>query len=136
MYFRVVVLSLYIVILIERSSLELFDLVEQVASKMPTGGEVDTAMEEDRINEIKKEKRNRKTAVTKTRHNLERLSANHEDFELIQGEIGTLGAVLEKTLHVMDELQKAYRHLGGGKENKKVGRGRSRGFGERSKHCY
>lgn len=71
MYFRFVVLSLSIVILIQRSSLESFNLAEQVTSKMPTGGEADTAMEEERIIKLKKEKRNRKTAVTKTRHNLE-----------------------------------------------------------------
>ena len=92
------VLSLCIVILIERLSLESFNLVEQVASKMPTEGEADTDMEEDRVNENKNEKRNRKTAVTKTCPNLERLSASREDFELIQGEISALWVVLEKNL--------------------------------------
>ena len=101
------VLSLCIVILIQKSSLESFNLVEQVASKMPTEREADTDMEDDRIIENKNEKRNRNTAVTKTRPNLERLSASREDFELIQGEISALWVALEKTLDVMDGLQRA-----------------------------
>ena len=65
MYFRFVVLSLCIVILIQRSSLESFNLVEHVPSKM-SEKEADPAMEEERIIELKKEKRNRKTVLTKT----------------------------------------------------------------------
>ena len=54
--------------------------------------------EQERIIELKREKRSRKTAVTKARHTVERLSASGEDPESIQEEISTLWVVLEVSL--------------------------------------
>lgn len=71
---------------------------------------------EETILELKRVKRARKTAVTKTRHNLERLCAS-EDTEKIEDEIANLWAVLEACLALMDELQDAYVRLGD-QENK------------------
>ena len=79
---------------------------------MPTSGESDEITEQEKIIGIKREKRNRKTVVTKTRHNLERLSASGKDSESIQNEIDTLWGVLEACLAVMDELQSMYLRLG------------------------
>ena len=79
---------------------------------MPTSGESEEITEQEKIIGIKREKRNRKTVVTKTRHNLERLSASGKDSESIQNEIDTLWGVLEACLAVMDELQSMYLRLG------------------------
>ncbi|XP_068753164.1 uncharacterized protein [Montipora capricornis] len=89
---------------------------------MPLGEEddTDTTMEEKRIIELKREKRTRKTAVTKTRHNLERLSAKRGDCELIQGEINALWEVFERSLVIMDELQTRYLHLKQNENKKSV----------------
>ena len=91
-------------------------------SNMPLGEEddTDTTMEEKRIIELKREKRTRKTAVTKTRHNLERLSAKRGDCELIQGEINALWEVFERSLLIMDELQTRYLHLKQNENKKSV----------------
>lgn len=91
-------------------------------SNMPLGEEddTDTTMEEKRIIELKREKRTRKTAVTKTRHNLERLSAKRGDCELIQGEINALWEVFERSLVIMDELQTRYLHLKQNENKKSV----------------
>ena len=79
---------------------------------MPTSGESEEITEQEKIIGIKREKRNRKTVVTKTRHNLERLSASGKDSESIQNEIDTLWGVLEACLAVMDEQQSMYLRLG------------------------
>ena len=91
-------------------------------SNMPLGEEddTDTTMEEKRIIELKREKRTRKTAVTKRRHNLERLSAKRGDCELIQGEINALWEVFERSLLIMDELQTRYLHLKQNENKKSV----------------
>ena len=78
---------------------------------MPTSGESEEVNEEERILELKREKRGRKTAVTKTRHNLERLNASGEDSESIENEIETLWKVLDACLTVMEELQEVYSRL-------------------------
>ena len=70
-------------------------------SIMPTSGESEEANEEKRILELKREKRGRKTAVTKTRHKSERLNASGEDSESIETEIETLWKVLDACLTVM-----------------------------------
>ena len=88
-------------------------------SIMPTSGESEEVNEEERILELKREKRGRKTAVTKTRHNLERLNASGEDSESIENEIETLWKVLDACLTVMEELQQVYLRLGDN-ENKKA----------------
>ena len=62
MYFRFVVLSLCIVILIQRSSLESFNLVEHVPNKM-SDKEADPAMEEERIIELKKNKEKQEDCI-------------------------------------------------------------------------
>ena len=59
-------------------------------SIMPTTGEFEEVNEEERILERKGEKRSRKTAVTKTHHNLETPNASGEDSESIENEIETL----------------------------------------------
>ena len=51
---------------------------------MPMSGESEEVNERERVLELKQEKRGRKTAVTKTRHNLERLNASGEDSESIK----------------------------------------------------
>jgi len=79
---------------------------------MPTTGESEEVNEEERILELKREKRSRKTVVTKTRHNLERLNASGEDSESIENEIETLWKVLDICLTVMEELQRVYLRLG------------------------
>jgi hypothetical protein len=83
-------------------------------------GESEEVNEEERILELKQEKRSRKTAVTKMCHNLERLNASGEDSESIENEIKTLWKVLDACLTVMEELQGVYLHLGDN-ENKKMG---------------
>ena len=88
-------------------------------SIMPTSGESEEVNEEERILELKREKRGRKTAVTKTRHNLERLNASGEDSESIENEIETLWKVLDACLSVMEELQEVYLRSGDN-ENKKA----------------
>ena len=85
-----------------------------------TGESEEVNNNEERIIELKREKRNRTTAVTKTRHNVERLSASREDPELIQNEVDTLWKVLEACLAVMDELQQVYLHLGDNDSKKSV----------------
>ena len=45
---------------------------------MPTSGESEEVNEQERVLELKREKRGRKTAVTKMHHNLERLNASGE----------------------------------------------------------
>ena len=100
-----------------------------------TGESEEVNNSEERIIELKREKRNRKTAVTKTHHNVERLSASGEDPELIQNGVDTLWKVLEACLAVMDELQKAYLHLRDNDSKKSVAEV-SRSFGERNKQCY
>ena len=82
-------------------------------------GEFEEVNEEERILELKREKRGRKTAVTKTRHNLERLNASGKDSESIENEIETLWKVLDACLTVMEELQEVYWRLGDN-ENKKA----------------
>ena len=129
MYFRFAVLSLFIILTYNYSSelfvrksnqqeglrdcrarVKGFALHRTIMTLTGESEEVDN--NEERIIELKREKRNRKTAVTKMRHNVERLSASGEDPELIQNEVDTLWKVLEACLGVMDELQKAYLHLG------------------------
>ena len=62
MYFRFVVLSLCIVILIQRSSLESFNLVEHVPNKM-SDKEADPAMKEERIIKLKKNKEKQEDCI-------------------------------------------------------------------------
>ena len=102
---------------------------------MPTTGESEEVNEEERILELKREKRSRKTVVTKTRHNLERLNASGEDSESIENEIETLWKVLDICLTVMEELQRVYLRLGYSGNKLEGGRRRSRGFGEGGKQC-
>ena len=77
-------------------------------SIMPTSGESEEVNEQERVLELKREKRGRKTAVTKTRHNLERLNASGEDSKSIKDEIETLWNVLDACLTVIEELQEVY----------------------------
>ena len=137
MYFRFAVLSLFIILTYNYSSesfvrksnqqqglgdcrarVKGFALHRTIVTL--TGESEEVNNNEERIIELKREKRNRKTAVTKTRHNVERLSASGEDPELIQNEVDTLWKVLEACLAVMDELQKAYLHLGDNDSKKSV----------------
>lgn len=76
--------------------------------------------EEKRILEFKCEKRTRKTAVTKTHHSLERLTASGEDSESIWNEIESLWKTLEACLGIMDELHRVYLHVGDNENNKSV----------------
>ena len=87
---------------------------------MPTTGESEEVNEEERILELKREKRSRKTVVTKTGHNLERLNASGEDSESIENEIETLWKVLDPCLTVMEELQGVYLRLGDNGNKKAV----------------
>jgi len=87
---------------------------------MPTTGESEEVNEEERILDLKREKRSRKTAVTKTCHNLERLNMSGEDSESIENEIETLWKVLDICLTVMEELQQVYLCLGEGGNKKAV----------------
>ena len=86
---------------------------------MPTSGESEEVNEQERVLELNREKRGRKTAVIKTRHNLERLNVSGEDSESIKDEIETLWNVLDACLTVMEELQEVYSRLGDN-ENKVV----------------
>ena len=74
--------------------------------------ELEQAEQSRRILELKCVKRARKTAVTKTRHNLERLCASSESVEPIENEIAILWVVLESCINIMDELQDAYSRSG------------------------
>ena len=87
---------------------------------MPTTEESEEIVGEERILELKREKRSRKTAVTKTRHSLERLTASGEDTESIQAEIESLWKALEECLAVMDGLQGTYLRLGDNENKKSV----------------
>ena len=73
--------------------------------------------EQERILELERVKRAKKTVVTKTRHSLGRLCASGEDAKPIENEIADLWAALESCINVMDELQDAY-SLSGELENK------------------
>ena len=84
---------------------------------------------------MKREKRGRKTAVTKTRHTLERLNTSGKDSESIENEIKTLWKALDACITVMEELQGVYLTLRR-QRKQEDGRGKSRGSGERSKQCY
>ena len=86
---------------------------------MLTSGESEEVNKQERVLELKREKRGKTTAVTKTRHNLERLNASGEDSELIKDEIETLWNVLDACLTVMEELQEVYSRLGDN-ENKRA----------------
>ena len=88
-------------------------------SIMLTTGQSEEVNEEGRILELKREKRSRKTAFTKTRHNLERVNASGEDSGSIENEIETLWKVLDICLTVMEELQGVYLCFGDS-ENKKA----------------
>ena len=80
---------------------------------MPTTGESEEVNEEERTRELEQEKRDRTTAVTKTRHTLERLNASGEDSGSIENGIETLPKVLDASLIVTEELQEVYLRLGG-----------------------
>jgi len=67
---------------------------------------------QERILELKRVKRAKKTVVTKTHHGLERLCASGENVKLIENEIADLWAALESCINVMDELQDAYSRSG------------------------
>lgn len=60
---------------------------------MPTTGESKEVIDEERIIELKKDKRSRKIAVTKRRHNLDSLRASGGDSELIQDEVDTVETI-------------------------------------------
>ena len=68
--------------------------------------------EQERILELKRVKRAKKTVVTKTHHGLERLCAIGENVKLIENEITDLWAALESCINVMNELQDAYSRSG------------------------
>ena len=87
---------------------------------MPTSGESEEVNDAEKILELKREKRGRKTAVTKMHHNLERLNASGEDSESIENEIETLWKVLDACLTVMKELQEVYLRLGDNENTKAV----------------
>ena len=64
---------------------------------------------EERILELKKEKRYRKTTTTKAKHALERLCAdNNTGIDEIKVKIDTLWELLDQTLAVFDELNSVY----------------------------
>ena len=86
---------------------------------MRRSGESEEVNKEERILELKQEKRGRKTAVTKTCHSLERRNASGKDSESIENEIETLWKVLDACLTIMEELQEVYLCLGDN-ENKRV----------------
>ncbi len=67
-----------------------------------------------KIIELKRNKRSRKTAVTKVRHSLERLCAKKGelDIESVEGQIAGLWELLEQSMSVMDELSHAYLQIG------------------------
>ena len=88
---------------------------------MPTTVESEKVNEEERILQLEQEKRDRTTAVTKTRQTLERLNASGEDSGSIENGIKTLWKVLDATLTVMEELQGVYLRLGDNENKKAVG---------------
>ena len=88
---------------------------------MPTTVESEKVNEEERTLQLEQEKRDRTTAVTKTRHTLERLNASGEDSGSIENGIETLWKVLDALLTVMEELQGVYLRLGDNENKKAVG---------------
>ena len=68
--------------------------------------------EQERILELKRVKRAKKTVVTKTRHSLERLCASSEDVKLIENEIADLWAVLESCINVITRCVFTFRGTG------------------------
>ena len=88
---------------------------------MPTTVESEEVNEEERTLQLEQEKRDRTTAVTKTRHTLERLNASGEDSGSIENGIETLWKVLGASLTVMEELQGVYLRLGDNENKKTVG---------------
>ena len=81
-------------------------------SIMPTTGYSKEVNEEEKILGPEREKRGRKTAVTKTPHTLERLDTSGKDSGSIENEIKTLWRALDACITVMEELQGAYFTLG------------------------
>ena len=78
--------------------------------------------EQDKVLELKRVKRARKTAVTKVKHAIEKLCARrseNDDIELIDREIDNLSELLERSLETMDELACVYTKVGE-KENKQT----------------
>ena len=57
---------------------------------------------------LKREKRQRKTELTKIRHRMEKLCIAPKDVQLIEKEIDQLFLVLESVLEILDELCIAY----------------------------
>ena len=78
-------------------------------SIMPTTGYSKEVNEEEKILGTEREKRGRKTAVTKTPHTLERLDTSGKDSESIENE---MWKALDACITVMEELQGAYFTLG------------------------
>ena len=87
---------------------------------MPTTGESNEINKEERIQELKQEKRDRKTGATKPRHTLERLNVSGEDSESIENEIDRLWNVLDACLAVVEELQGVCLRLGDNESKKAV----------------
>ena len=84
-------------------------------SIMPTTGYSKEVNEEEKILGTEREKRGRKTAVTKTPHTLERLDTSGKDSESIENGIETLWKVLDACQTVMEQMQVVYLRLGDNK---------------------
>lgn len=76
--------------------------------------------EDEIILELKRGKRGKETAVTKTRHTFERLNASCEDSESIENEMKSLWKVLDACFPFMEELQGVYSRLGYNKNKNSV----------------
>ena len=87
---------------------------------MPTTGESKEINEEERIQELEREKTDRKTGATKPRYTLERLNVSGEDSESIKNEIERLWKALDACLAVMKELQGVCLRLGDNESKKAV----------------
>ena len=80
----------------------------------PYSEEQSNSNAQERIAELKKVKRIRKTAVTKLRHSIEKRCVKKDDIDtqLVEKQVENLWDLLEKNMDIMDELSSMYAKIG------------------------
>ncbi len=71
-------------------------------------------MGQERILELKRNKRARKAAVTRLRHSIEKLCVKKDeiDIQLVEKQVASLWDLLENNMDIMDELTVMYAKIG------------------------
>jgi ABC-type transporter Mla MlaB component len=76
--------------------------------------EQSSSVGQERILELKRNKRVRKAAVTRLRHSIEKLCVKKDeiDIQLVEKQVASLWNLLEKNMDIMDELSVMYAKVG------------------------